>query len=133
VIRVYFSGGLLGNPQGALQSLLNVMADRAGPELALVACVVVTALGALVLSNLVREASHNGAVAFIVLSIIVLGMQLTIVPQVWERYWMPAVPLVILGSYVVAERNRSPRWLILAQAGYLLVLGTAYLLWQLRN
>jgi hypothetical protein len=55
------------------------------------------------------------------------------VPQVWERYWSPAVPMMLLVGIVTMERSGRSRKAIRLQYAYLMSIGLAYFVWQLRT
>jgi 4-amino-4-deoxy-L-arabinose transferase-like glycosyltransferase len=133
MVRLYAAGESLANPQGALQNVLNIIASKIGHLPASAVCVALIALGALAIFRWVHAAAGNRAIAFAMLCLAGLTVELLLVPQVWERYWSPAVPMMLLVGIVTMERSGRSRKAIRLQYAYLMSIGLAYFVWQLRT
>jgi len=133
MVRLYLAGQTLANPQGTLQSILNLVASKIGHLPAAAVCVLLVALGALAILRLIRAATRNRAIAFMMLCLAGLTLELLLVPQVWERYWSAVVPVTILAGILAMEGSERSRKAIRLQYAYLVSVGLAYFIWQLRT
>lgn len=131
LVRVYLAGDTLTNPQGPLQGILNLVAAKVGHVPASVVCLALVVLGVLTTMRLILAATWNRAIAFTMLCVATLALLLLLVPQVWERYWSPAVPMTILASIRVMEQSKKSRTMIRLQYAHLICIGLAYFFWQL--
>lgn len=93
----------------------------------------VAALGSLAVPRLAGTAGGNRAIAFAMLCLTALSLGLLLVPQVWERYWSAAVPITILAALTAMERSGLSRKVVPLQYGYLILIGLACFVWQLRT
>jgi 4-amino-4-deoxy-L-arabinose transferase-like glycosyltransferase len=131
-LRVHSAGGLLDNPQGALQGLLNLIAKESIPRVAAVCWMLLIGVGTAGMVRVIRSASAAPSTAFTLLCLAILAFELAAIPQTWERYWSAAIPMTVFLALAAMERSGG-RLALRVQYLYSIALGAAYFIHQLRS